>query len=187
MALNILLILFAVLGVAWFLGKKGDAFQWGKTKEDYPFHKRSYLCDPNERRFLGALVMAVGDEYLIMTKVRVADLMLLSKQLDEKAKKNAYDKVSRDHVDFVLCRKHNTEVVCAIDLFDRSNLSIDSARRARFLDDLFKNAQLPFVRFGHKQKYRPMELKKAIELELQRVLKTNIPKVDSSRYSAART
>lgn len=187
MALNILLILFAVLGAAWVLGKKGDGIKLFKANDEFPFHKRSHLCDPNERRFLGALVMAVGNEYLIMTKVRIADLMVLSKQLDEKGKKNAYDKVSREHVDFVLCRKHNTEVVCAIDLIDRTSLNMERARRAKFLDELFKNAGLPFVRFGHKEKYRPMELKTAIELELQRVTKTNIPNIESSRYSVART
>ena len=139
-----------------------------KRPDIFPFVKRQALCTQKERKFLGCLVMAVGSDYLIFSKVRLADLVKINKGLKEKDKVRVYEKVSKDHVDFVLCHKHNTEIVCVIDLYDLAGETKVMKKRALYLDKLFKTIDVPFVRFPIMEKYPIRVVKESINRVIQR-------------------
>ena len=62
-----------------------------------------------ERTFLGVLQRAVGDTYEVLGKVRVADVIAPRNELSHQAWKEAFERISRVHFDFVLCHKDNLQ------------------------------------------------------------------------------
>ncbi len=103
--------------------------------------------------------MAVGNEYLIALKVRVADVLHCSA--------SAWDEgfghlIARHHLDFVLCDPRSTEVVVAIELDDRSHDQPRRQRRDSFLNDAFKAARLRLVRIKAAARYRTRDLRQQL-------------------------
>lgn len=139
-----------------------------KGKDTYPFVKRATLCTQKERKFLGCLVMAVGSKYLIFSKVRMADLVKMSQGINENERIKAYGKVSKDHVDFVLCDKVSTEIICVVDLYDRSQDNKTEKKRALYMDKLFRQVDIPFVRFPILEKYPIRIIRENIQRVIQR-------------------
>jgi hypothetical protein len=103
--------------------------------------------------------MAVGNEYLIGLKVRVADVLHCSPSVWDEGFGHL---IARHHLDFVLCDPHSTEVVVAIELDDRSHDQPQRQRRDSFLNDAFKAARLRLVRVKAAARYRTRELRQQL-------------------------
>jgi hypothetical protein len=58
-----------------------------------------------ERSFFGGLTQALGDEYVVMGKVRVADILSPQKGLNKSNWQTAFNKVASKHFDYVLCTR----------------------------------------------------------------------------------
>ena len=65
--------------------------------------KRKALFTPAERSFLGVLIHAVGDAYLVFGKVNVTDVIEPEKGLERGKRQGALNKINRKHFDFALC------------------------------------------------------------------------------------
>jgi hypothetical protein len=120
---------------------------------------RKTLFTPAERSFLGVLDQALGSEYRVFGKVRVADIASVKPGLGNSARQAALNRIAAKHFDFVVCRASDLSVICAVELNDRSH----SSQRAQARDDLlFKVCQtihLPLLIVPAKHAYSLQEVK----------------------------
>lgn len=86
--------------------------------EGYPYSKNHTLFSPAERSFLGVLEQAVGEDYRIFGKARVADVVSVKSLSHRSAWQRACNRISAKHFDFVLCSKDDLATVAVIELDD---------------------------------------------------------------------
>ena len=111
-----------------------------------------------EARFLRVLDDALGEEYRVFAKLRLADLLDVRGERGA-AWLRAFNQISAKHVDFVVCRRETLEMVVAVELDDRSHQAPDRQRRDAFVDRVFATAELPLVRIPVRRAYLPDEIR----------------------------
>lgn len=111
---------------------------------------RRYLLTRNEAAFYRVLHSQVGDRYQISCKVRLADLITCS---DRDWKRGHANRIAQKHVDFVLCRPLSSRILVAVELDDRSHLRASRQYRDRFVDQLFRSADIRLIRVPARWNY----------------------------------
>jgi hypothetical protein len=111
-----------------------------------------------EARFLRVLDDALGEEYRVFAKLRLADLLDVRGERGA-AWLRAFNQISAKHVDFVVCRRETLEVVAAVELDDRSHQAPGRQRRDAFVDRVFATAELPLARVPVRRAYLPDEIR----------------------------
>jgi hypothetical protein len=152
----------AIIGIfLWFAIK---IFAWFERKFNkssfFPYAKKNQFFSAEERRFYDALIEAVGPEFIVLSKCRVIDLL----DVDMQKQFRAFNRIKFLQVDFVVVRKGNGEVACAIEL--EGDLSERFGKESLFVDDAFSAAGLPLVRFTVQPVYSVFEIQKALLLSL---------------------
>lgn len=131
-----------------------------------PSYTTTRLFTPAERAFLAALEEAVGQEYRIFGKVRIADVLTPRAQPFTRAHQVAFNRVSAKHLDFVLCDRTELTPVAAIELDDRSHARRDRIRRDELVDGACADARLPLVRQSARGRYDPEEIRRNVQAVL---------------------
>ena len=149
----LLAVVIIIAAVAWKL-LAGD----GK-EISYPYVKSEVLFSPAERSFLGILDQAVGDEYRVFGKVRVADAVSVKKMRDRGAWQRAFNRISSKHFDFLLCSKTDLAVVAAIELDDQSHQQGKRKVRDAFVVGLCDAIALPLVQVPVQRVYSLPEVR----------------------------
>ena len=118
----------------------------------YPYRVQPSVFSTSERTFLGVLNRAVGDTYEVLGKVRVADVIAPKNDLSQQVWKEAFDRISRVHFDFVLCHKDNLQPAAVVELDNGADRDRFGAENL-FLDRAAHAAQLTVIRFEEKGSY----------------------------------
>lgn len=134
---------------------------------EYKYTLKTALMTPAERSFYGVLSAAVEDSLSVFSKVRVADVLTPQRGLGRKSRQSAFNKISSKHFDFVLCRKDDLSVACAIELNDKSHNSGKRQLRDTFLTKACDSAGLALLNIPAKRSYNKEELGKQIALLIQ--------------------
>lgn len=121
------------------------------------------LFTPAEVVFFRALNRAVGDQYVVFGKVRVADLVKVKGDNKSKASLVARNKIAQKHVDFVLVDRSGLNPVCAVELNDRSHQASDRKARDAFIADVFNKTNLPLVLVPASNGYDTQKLREIVE------------------------
>jgi hypothetical protein len=129
---------------------------------DYPYTKKRALFSPAERSFLGVLDQAVGDEYRVFGKVRVADVMEPWRGLDNSARQKAFNRINAKHFDFVLCAKSDLSVVGVVELDDASHQRRKRRERDAFVVKACQAAALPLIQIQAQASYSVANVQKHI-------------------------
>ncbi|NQU38512.1 MAG: DUF2726 domain-containing protein [Lentisphaerae bacterium] len=144
----LILVIFAVLApVLKALTAKG------KAPAEYPYQKEPTLFTPAERSFLGVLEQAVGDQFRIMGKVRLADVIRVRPGLTASARQKALNKIQSKHLDFVACDPNDLSIQFAVELDDKSHGKKGRQDRDVFLDAAMNAAGVPLIRFPARKAY----------------------------------
>lgn len=118
-----------------------------KAKEDTSLYfKQKCLFTPTEMKFLKVLQEAVGDDYAIMGKVRMADIFGIKAPERSKEYFSHFGKIKAKHFDFLLCLKDTMEPVIVIELDDYSHQRPERRKRDFFVNDLCFKANFPIFR-----------------------------------------
>lgn len=131
----------------------------------HPYQKHAHLFSADDRVFFQALKSAMGDEYEIFGKIRVADIVLTKKSKTQRDSRRAFNPLAGRLFDFVLCDKKTLAVVCAVQLHDKTN----PARKTEQDDPLKRiceSVSLPFVVFPIKADYSPEEIRDKLRQSL---------------------
>lgn len=131
-----------------------------------PYEKQPSLFTPAERSFLGVLEQAVGNEFRIMGKVRLGDIVKVKAGLDNKARQSAFNKIQSKHVDFVACDPNDLSIQFAVELDDKSHEREDRQDRDAFVDKVMEAAGIPIIHFQAKRSYVVQEVRDALVAKL---------------------
>lgn len=126
------------------------------------YRRSTGLFSPAERSFLGVLEQAVGEQYRVFGKVRLADVVLPRRGLPRSEWQKAFNRISSKHLDFVLCKKGDLSVVCEIELNDKSHQQTKRRNRDQFLKQALHTADVPLVMFPAKSGYAVPEVRSQI-------------------------
>ncbi|MCL5049372.1 DUF2726 domain-containing protein [Aliidiomarina maris] len=134
----------------------------------YPYKKRDEsLFSATEEQFLTLLERGLGQQYRILTKVRLGDVVSVrNKGMSRAAVREAQGKVANRMLDYVLCdRTQGMRVVAVIEL-EANEPNQHQVKRNWFLKNSLTAAGIPFLRFKAKSGYRADELARFIESKL---------------------
>ncbi|MBN1460459.1 MAG: DUF2726 domain-containing protein [Armatimonadetes bacterium] len=134
------------------------------STEALPYRRKDYLLTKAERSFFGVLRQAVGDDYLLFAKVRLADLVWIPQ--GTKSRQKHQNRVNPRHIDFVLCDHDAIRPLLAIELDDSSHARSDRRSRDAFVDAALAAAGLPLLRIPARAGYNVAELKSQISARL---------------------
>lgn len=148
-----LFVIVVFVGILKLLIELAENAAKSGPRDQFPYIKGQPLFSPAERSFLGVLEHAVGAEYRIYAKARLGDVIQPKKGLTKSAFATALNKVNRKHVDFVICRKNDCEVLGVIELDDRSHQREDRRKRDQFVDMALEAAGIPILHFSAKMSY----------------------------------
>lgn len=153
-------IAFAALVImaAILKAKKREAATTTETK----YTKRKNFLTPAERSFFGVLSQAVGEDFQIFSKVRIADIIMPENGTHRSAWQKAFNRIAAKHADFVLCRKDTLQVECVIELNDKSHNEKSRADRDAIVESVCSSAKVPFLTIPAKANYNLEEVKKAV-------------------------
>jgi len=156
----VLIILFCVVVLKFFVlkGLSGWLVKDKNVVADFPYFKKTYFFTPTEKKFFDVLVEAVGDEVVVFSQCRVADLI----DVDSKKHFGAFNRIKSKHIDFVLVEKVSAALLCAIELDDKSHARKDRVKRDKFLDQVFAQVELPLFRFRAQNEYSVADIRKGL-------------------------
>ncbi len=133
--------------------------------EKMPYKKRDYLFTKAERTFFEVLSLVVRDmEVHIFAKVRMGDLLYIPKGTGEWQRN--WNRIQAKHVDFVLCDKERVQPLVAIELDDSSHATPQQIERDRFVNQAYRDAGLPLLRFPVKHAYTSVDIEEQIKQAL---------------------
>jgi hypothetical protein len=122
----------------------------------FPYLARPSLVTKNEMRFYSALRRAVGAQFTVALKVRLADIITCQGE----AWSMGYGRlIAQKHIDFVLCEPATLRVILALEVDDRSHARPERRLRDLFVDRALGAAGVPLVRIRAAACYDPRDLK----------------------------
>ena len=149
------LFIAAAVFIAWVFAKLmlGD--------EKMPYQKRASLLTSSELSFYRALNEAVGGQWSILPRVRMADLLQVA---PETPKCQAWEgRVQSELVDFLLCDRETMEPKLAVELEHESGDKAAREGRVRFISQALADAGLPLLRIDVQSSYDPAALRKQVD------------------------
>lgn len=130
----------------------------GKPASTYPYRKQTQLFSPAERSFLGVLEQAIGTEFRVMGKIRLADLIQVEPGVKGGLRQSAFNRIQSKHVDYAVCRVKDLAVEYVVELDDQSHGRAPRQARDEFVDQALQAAGLPIVHFSAKRSYAVQEV-----------------------------
>jgi Protein of unknown function (DUF2726) len=125
-----------------------------------PYERRGVLLSPAEINFLRSLQLAVREDWLIFSMVRLADIIKVRPKTRKFQSWN--NRIQGKHLDFVLCDIDTLDVKLAIELEDHSQPA-DRGRRDRFVNTALAAAGVPLLRVRLQEKYETAMLRRDLE------------------------
>ena len=120
------------------------------------------LLTAAEQKFYEALDAAIDGRLVILSKVRLADLFIVT-SASRPARHRVFRSIACKHVDFVLAEAANHRPIAAVELDDSSHQRADRRLRDQLLDDLFEKAEFPLLRFRTAASYSPRVIEERVE------------------------
>lgn len=157
MELTLLSILVLVVIVSFVATKFTD-----NNENPYPFVRKKELYTQVETAFLQLLERAVGEQYRIVSRVKLADIIDCKSGLSDKSKRIALTKSKNKQLDFVLLDKEKLTIVAAVDLVNNANKDGHKAQRDWFVSGALETAGIPHIRMKVKAGYRADDVRNAI-------------------------
>ena len=127
----------------------------------YPFKKKQQLLTSVERGFLALLEKSVGDQFKIINRVRLNDIIELKDTVSGKARRSALLKTSSKYIDYVLCDPTNMRIIAAVDLVHHAKGGHKS-KQDWFINGALEAAGIPHIRIKVKAGYQVDEIRNGI-------------------------
>ena len=146
-----------------------DRFVLKKEKEDtkvnenemLPYKVVDNILTDTERSFYYSLKLCVGEKAFICPKVGLKDIFFIGKGVGKDYMKY-FSKISKKHVDFLLCDPNTMKPLCGIELDDISHTSKKSYERDLFVEKVYKDANFELIRISSKSGYTYNEIETAL-------------------------
>lgn len=185
MELILLLLVVLVVVVAIIASRFMD------SNNPYPFSKKTSLFTQIERSFLTLIERAVGDDYKVMNRVKLTDIVEVKAGVANNAKRSAMLSANAKFIDYVLCDKDTMDIIAAIDLVNNNGKTGHKAKKDWFVTGALESAGIPHVRIKIKPGYKVKDIKECINFKIGKTarltprIKGNIPRHPTAALSPA--
>lgn len=159
--MDLILIVIIVFSAFVFLAAF-RAIRRKRTSQEHGYRLRAPFLSPAERSFYGVLCKAVAKEYVVLAKVRVADVITPEKGHNRSTWQTAFNRISTKHFDYVLCDPNSLSVEHAVELHDKSHRRTARAERDHFLRSACQSAGLSLIEFAAKSAYSIDEVRNQV-------------------------
>lgn len=156
----LLLILLLVIVVAMVASRFID------SGNPFPVQKKNSLFSPVERSFMQLLEKAVVNDYKVMNRVKLADIIELKNGTSDKARASTMLKLNTKYLDFVLCDPQDFSVIAVLDLVNNSSKEGHKAVPDWFVNGALDAAGVPYLRMKIKAGYTAADIQTAIAARL---------------------
>ncbi len=136
------------------------------NENPYPFVRKKEMYTQVESAFLSLLERAVGDNYRIVSRVKLSDVIDCKPGLSNKSKRIALGKSKNKQLDYVLLDKNKLTIVAAVDLVNNANKGGHKAQKDWFVSGALETAGIPHIRMKVKSGYRVEDVRNAILFKL---------------------
>lgn len=157
-----------------FISKKdisSESTESLEMKPDYKYIKKDFLITKSEHLFFNILLEILGDRYHIFPQIHISSV------LDHKAIgqnwKGAFSHINQKSIDYLICDKVYIRPIIAIELDDKSH-EIDERKDRDFtVEQIFKDANMPLLRFESKAIFNKEEIKEDLLKKLNDITLPN--------------
>lgn len=162
------------------------------TSNPYPFKKKNQLFTNIERSFYVLLDRAVGNDYKIVNRVRLNDIIETKDTVKGRSKRSAVLKAGSKVIDYVLCDPRDFRVIAAVDLVNQTQGGHKS-KADWFVTGALEAAGIPHIRIKVKSGYQVDEIRNGILYKIGKkerahppepIIKGNIPRRPVGALSA---
>lgn len=133
-----------------------------KAQVALPYQKEPVLFTPAERSFLAMLEQALGDQFRVLGKVRLADVIKVKPGLSGSVRQQAFNRIQSKHLDFVVCDPGDLSVQFVVELDDSSHQQSQRQARDEFLDKALAAAGVPIFHFPVKRTYSAPDIRATV-------------------------
>jgi hypothetical protein len=148
----------AVLLGAWFMRRARTATE----PADMPFARRARLLSPAARQFLNVLDEATGPDYRVFARVAAVDALRVLRPPRSAGFRRAIEHLRERDFDFVICSRADSQIVCAVELDERSRHQHNRGRGDPFLADACRVAGLPLLRVIARREYDLADMRQRV-------------------------
>jgi hypothetical protein len=126
------------------------------------FQKKDFLLSPEERLFFTTLKQAVGEDYEIFGRIQAFDVLSPRSGSGRNVPRDEFETIREQHFPFVLCKKGDLSIACAMQLREHSFGGKKSSAPADVLKSVCHAAGLPFVIIESGPMYDINEIRESI-------------------------
>lgn len=129
--------------------------------QPFPYKKKALLSHA-ERSFYGVLSQAVGDRFVILSKVVLYEFIGIHSQENRGIWQTFMNKINQKNVDFIICDSATMDVLLVIELDDKSHDNTKRRDRDAFVDKVMAIAEIPILHFKARHAYSITDLRSQV-------------------------
>jgi len=162
------------------------------TSNPYPFKKKAQLFTSVERGFYALLDRAIGNDFQIINRVKLNDIIETKDSVKGRARRSASLKAGSKYIDYVLCDPKDFRIIAAVDLVNQTQGGHKS-KADWFVTGALEAAGIPHIRIKVKAGYKVDEIRNGILYKIGKkershppepIIKGNIPRRPVGALSA---
>jgi len=123
------------------------------------YESRGKLLTPAERSFLRVLEQALDSRYRVFGKVRLADLIKPTRELDTVKRTTLLNQINQKHADFVICTANDLAVVGVVALDAPAYRYAEQAGRDGVIDQALATAGIPVLRLPARNEFSVQDVR----------------------------
>ncbi|MFL9815422.1 DUF2726 domain-containing protein [Stutzerimonas sp. VN223-3] len=150
--LGLVLVAFVCFALVFYIKQR----QFNHPALRMPYQLKRPFFQPAERELFVLLQQAADDDHVILSKVRVADVVEVTAIPRRAPWYQASNRISAARFDFLLCDRQTLDLLCAIEMEQATEANA-------FLDDLCQTIGLPLVRLTPETARSYGEIRTAID------------------------
>jgi len=131
----------------------------------FPFDSKATIFTAAEKNFHNLLEQAVGEQFRVLNRVKLSDLVAVRQGVSEKASQTALAHANNKYLDFVICNKTTMELAGVIDLVDTNGKGY-KVKKDWFVSGTLEAATIPHIRIKVKGSYTLEEIRSCINNRL---------------------
>lgn len=157
------LILFAMISLIVIVALL--ASRLNDNSFPFPFDSKSTVFTSAEKNFQNLVEQAMGNQYRVINRVKLSDIVTIRKGVSDKAGQIAANNADSKYLDFVICERDSMKLLGTIDLVDTQGKGY-KIKKDWFVSGALEAAAIPHLRIKVKANYSLEEIKSCIKTRL---------------------